>query len=117
MPSRITVVIRFRARRPDGPAGAPSTDCSTSIELPTPNVLMLITATVNAVMLVTPGSAGMMVTTRPGRLIFVVAEQQVFVLIAHRGLPGWTGLAGTGEGSGLRAPSRMSTRRMIAAAG
>jgi hypothetical protein len=58
----------------------------------------------------------MMETTRPGRLIFVVAEQHVFVLIAHRGLPGWTGLAGTGEGSGLRAPSRVSTRRMSAAA-
>jgi hypothetical protein len=58
---------------------------------------MLISAMVNAVMLVTSGisradgdhQAG-------GRLIFVVAEQLVFVLIAHPGLLGWTALAGTG---------------------
>jgi len=56
---------------------------------------MLISALVNAVMLVTSG------VSRPrrlrlGRLIFVVAEQQVFFLIAHPGLLGWTALAGTG---------------------
>ena len=80
-----------------------------------PNVLMLITATVNAVMLVTSGVSRDDGDHQAGRLIFVVAEQQVFVLIAHRGLP--AGLAGTGEGSGLGAPSRVSTRRMSAAAG
>lgn len=61
-----------------------------------PNVLALISVMVNAVMLVTSGVSRPTATTRLGRLIFVVAEQQVFVLIAHPGLLGWTALAGTG---------------------